>query len=105
MESGMKKIIISLVVFLIFVFSIPVPAALSNGGAEKWDLLFINGRVLDGTGNPCFHADVAVKDGKIAAVGRLQGKGSISTAMPTIASGMRNLGGEKKRRDFAPLTS
>jgi len=77
----MKKIIISLVVFLIFVFSIPVPTALSNDGAEKWDLLFINGRVLDGTGNPCFYADVAVKDGKIAAVGRLQGKGTADTVI------------------------
>jgi N-acyl-D-amino-acid deacylase len=34
-------------------------------------LLIRNGRVLDGTGNPWFPADVAVSDGHIVAVGRL----------------------------------
>ncbi len=41
----------------------PSPAA--------YDVVIRNGRVLDGTGNPWFPADVAVKDGRIAAVGRL----------------------------------
>jgi N-acyl-D-amino-acid deacylase len=39
--------------------------------APTYDLIIRNGRVLDGTGNPWFPADVAVKDGRIAAVGRL----------------------------------
>src|SRR5579872_4764006 len=34
-----------------------------------YDLLIRNARVLDGAGNPWFRADVAVKDGRIAAVG------------------------------------
>ena len=33
------------------------------------DILIRNGRVIDGTGNNWFYADVAVKDGKILAVG------------------------------------
>ncbi len=41
---------------------------------SKYDILFINGRVMDGTGNPSFYADVAVRDGKIAAIGRLKDK-------------------------------
>ncbi|MGE0042345.1 MAG: amidohydrolase family protein [Vicinamibacterales bacterium] len=36
-----------------------------------YDLLIRNGRVLDGTGNPWFPADVAIRDGRIVAVGRL----------------------------------
>lgn len=36
-----------------------------------YDLLIRNGRVLDGSGNPWLQLDVAVKAGRIAAVGRL----------------------------------
>lgn len=37
------------------------------------DLLLLDARVLDGSGNPWFAADVAVVDGRIAAIGRLEG--------------------------------
>lgn len=40
----------------------------------KYDILFINGKVMDGTGNPSFYADVAIADAKIVAVGRLKNK-------------------------------
>ena len=51
-------------------------AALATGiaaqpAAQRYDLLIRNGRVLDGTGNPWFPADIAVQDGRIVAVGAL----------------------------------
>lgn len=40
---------------------------------EQVDLIIRNGRVLDGSGNPWFHADVAVTGDRIVAVGDLSG--------------------------------
>lgn len=40
-----------------------------------YDLVIRNGRVLDGAGNPWVRADVAVRDGIIARVGRVPEKG------------------------------
>lgn len=36
-----------------------------------YDVLIRNGRIVDGTGNPWYTGDLAIKDGKIAAIGRL----------------------------------
>ena len=36
------------------------------------DILLKNGKVLDGAGNPWFKADVAIKDGRIYRIGRLE---------------------------------
>ena len=37
------------------------------------DLLFKGGMVVDGLGTPMYPADVGVSDGKISAVGQLEG--------------------------------
>ncbi len=42
--------------------------------AETFDLLIRNGRVVDGTGNPAYFADVGVKDGRVAALGKINGE-------------------------------
>ena len=44
--------------------------------APSYDLLIRNARVLDGSGNPWFHADVAIQADRVAAVGTLTGCGS-----------------------------
>ncbi len=41
------------------------------GQPPEYDLLFRGGRVVDGTGNPAFRADVAIQGDRIAAVGWL----------------------------------
>lgn len=38
-------------------------------GAD-FDWLIRNGRIADGTGNPAFHADIAIKEGRIIKIGR-----------------------------------
>jgi N-acyl-D-amino-acid deacylase len=39
--------------------------------AQEIDILIRNGRILDGTGNPDFRADVAIRGDEIVAVGKL----------------------------------
>ena len=39
--------------------------------AAAFDVVITNARVVDGAGNPWFRADVALKDGKVARVGRV----------------------------------
>ena len=36
-----------------------------------FDIVIHGGRVIDGTGNPWFYGDVAIKDGKIASIGKI----------------------------------
>ncbi len=43
--------------------------------APVYDIVIRHGRVLDGMGNPWIAADVAIKDGRFAAVGRIDGRG------------------------------
>jgi N-acyl-D-amino-acid deacylase len=40
---------------------------------ETYDVVIRHGRVVDGSGNPAFFADVAVKDGRVAVIGRVSG--------------------------------
>ena len=47
---------------------------------EPYDLLILDGRVLDGSGNPWIRADIGIRDERIAAIGRLTG----ATAARTI---------------------
>ena len=54
-------------------------AACANGTDEDFDILIENGRVVDGTGNPWFYADVGITDDLIVAVGDLADKNARKT--------------------------
>jgi N-acyl-D-amino-acid deacylase len=44
--------------------------------APLYDIVIRNGRLLDGLGNPWVRADVAIKDGRFAKIGRIAGRGA-----------------------------
>ena len=52
----------------------PVPQA--GSASAPYDLVIRNGRVLDGAGNPWIRADVAIKDGRFAKIGRVPERGA-----------------------------
>lgn len=68
--------------------SAPAPAPAATGAAQpaagsaapaRYDLLIINGQLLDGSGAPATRGDVAIKDGRIAAIGALATAGATAT--------------------------
>lgn len=41
--------------------------------SQQYDVIIRNGRIVDGSGNPWYYGDVAIAEGKIVAIGKLQG--------------------------------
>ncbi|MCI0681445.1 MAG: D-aminoacylase [Gemmataceae bacterium] len=61
------------------VFALPclLTATFILSAQEKdiaYDLLLRHGKIVDGAGNPWFHGDLAIRDGKIVALGKITGK-------------------------------
>ena len=57
---------------------------------EKYDLVIRNGRIVDGTGNPWFYADVAIRDDRIVTIGQLdntEGENTIDADGLVVAPG------------------
>jgi dihydroorotase/N-acyl-D-amino-acid deacylase len=45
--------------------------ARTSAGAQSFDVLIRNGHIMDGTGSPWYAGDVGIRNGRIAALGRL----------------------------------
>jgi N-acyl-D-amino-acid deacylase len=53
--------------------------------AQSYDLVILNGKVIDGSGNPWFYADVAIQNGKVVRIGNLK---DVTTKKVIDASGL-----------------
>ena len=69
---------------LLILFAVAAPAQ------STYDVILHNGRVIDGSGNPWYVADVGIRDGHIAAIGRLcpSGLASCPSKRTLDASGL-----------------
>ena len=65
--------------FFLFVLHAVAAQSAPSDDNEPFDLLLSGGRVIDGTGNPWFSADVGIRSGRIVAVGNLEGRKATHT--------------------------
>ena len=50
----------------------PAVSPVAQAGGERFDLVIVHGRIIDGTGSPWYSGDLGVRDGRIAAIGNLE---------------------------------
>ena len=66
---------------------------------RPFDIVILNGHVIDGTGSPWYAADVGIRDGRIAAIGRLAGasaKKNIDATGKVVAPGFIDMLGQSE---------
>ncbi len=76
----MIKASVRLFVFLSICLLLSGTAVSTGQEKASFDVLFLNGKIIDGTGNPWFYGDVGIKNGRISAVGNLK-KASAKTVI------------------------
>ena len=70
-RSPMKSIVVSLL-SLMGLVTLQAPAAdAALPASPGFDVIITNGHVIDGTGSPWYQADIGIRDGRIAAIGKL----------------------------------
>jgi N-acyl-D-amino-acid deacylase len=70
-----------------------------QGGDESYDVIIRNGHIVDGTGSPWYSGDIAIRDGRIAAIGnlaRVHGKQEIDAAGRVVAPGFIDMLGQSE---------
>jgi N-acyl-D-amino-acid deacylase len=74
-----------------------IPALLSAQG-NSYDLIIRNGHIVDGTGSPWYAGDLAIKGGKIAAIGVVKGKArkTIDAHSMVVAPGFIDMLGQSE---------
>lgn len=72
--NRMHKILPGVAVAIVCLLPVLSPAQEAKTEPE-YDIVIREGRVLDGAGNPCIFADVAIKDGRFVKIGKIEGKG------------------------------
>lgn len=73
--------------------------AASALSAQQYDVVIRNGRIIDGTGSPWYSGDIGIRDGRIAAIGRLsqaRGKQVIDARGKVVAPGFIDMLGQSE---------
>ena len=82
-----------------FIAAAMAAGALVQTSPARFDIVIVNGHVVDGTGNPWYAADVGIRGGRIAAIGRLAGAPAtqrIDARGKTVAPGFIDMLGQSE---------
>src|SRR5581483_8011877 len=69
-----RGFIAGLFISTMMIFAAQAALAAEKPGGTPYDVVITNGKIFDGTGNPWFYADLAIKNGKIVKIGRVDAK-------------------------------
>src|SRR5262249_15870302 len=90
---GMSSRTILSLAFLVSISTVSLPPGL-KGAHPPYDVVIANGRSVDGSGNPWFYGNVAIKNGRIAKIGNVDpksGKKVIDAKQMVISPGFIDL--------------
>ena len=71
----------------------------NSAAAEKFDVVIVNGRIVDGSGSPWYSGDVGIRGGKIAAIGNLEKaarRSTIDAGRRVVAPGFIDMLGQSE---------
>ena len=75
------------------------PSSAAHSGFAPYDIVIEHGHVIDGTGSPWYAAQIGIRNGKIAAIGKLDGqprKLTIDAAGQVVAPGFIDMLGQSE---------
>jgi dihydroorotase/N-acyl-D-amino-acid deacylase len=64
---------LAIVVAAVFLAALTIRYSRYSAQEPQYDLLIVGGHIIDGSGSPWYAGSVAIKDGKIVDIGRLEG--------------------------------
>src|SRR5579863_9597675 len=96
-RDSMRRVAALIAAFFLCVS--PLLRAADSAQQQRYDLIIEHGRVVDGTGAPWFAADIGIRSGRIAAIGRLDkanAKRRIDAAGRIVAPGFIDMLGQSE---------
>jgi len=92
-----NRVLYPMLVVAFFLITVSVLMAQLISG--PFDLVIINGHIIDGTGSPWYSGDIGIRDGKVAAIGNLTAaprKRTIDAAGKVVAPGFIDMLGQSE---------
>lgn len=88
-----------LMLWIALIPALALAAVPQQPSTPAFDVLILNGRIIDGSGNPWYYGDVGIRSDRIAAIGKLAGasaKKSIDARGMVVAPGFIDMLGQSE---------